>query len=112
MLAVTSMLPSLPDVLLPRTVKGQSVDTATGCHFVLPCFPQLKLRICHEVCFSAIKINTMVIRGYGVHTELCYNSGFGWMSRFTRAGFVFFKVDLLRQLIMFFLPELLISEEV
>lgn len=96
------MLPSFPDVLLPRTVKGQSVDTATGCHFILPCFPQLKPSICHKVCFSAVKINTTVIRGCGVHTELCYNSGFGWMNRFARAGFVFFKVGLLRQLLMFF----------
>lgn len=99
---VTSLLPSFPDVLLPRTVKGQSVDTATGCHFVLPCFPQLKPRICHKVCFSAIKINTTVIRGCRVHTELRYNSGFVWMSRFARSDFVFFKVGSLRQFITFF----------
>ena len=100
--AVTSVLPSFPDVPFPRTVEGQSVDTAPGCHFVLLCFPQLKRSVLHKVCFPAVKINTTVTRGCRVHAELCYNSGFGLMSRFVLPGFVLVKVDLLRQLITFF----------
>lgn len=37
-----------------------------------------------------------------MHTELCYNSGFGWVSRFAHANLVFVKVGLRRQLITFF----------
>lgn len=47
--AVTSMLPSFPDMPFLRTVKGQSVDTATGCLLVLLCFPQLKRSVSPKV---------------------------------------------------------------
>lgn len=100
--AVTSVLPSFPDMPFPRAVEGQSVDTATGCHFVLLCFPQLKQSVSHKVCFPAVKINTRITRGCRVHAELCCNSGFGLLSRFVLPGFVFIKVDLPRQLITFF----------
>lgn len=49
MSAVTSMLPSFPDMPFLRTVKGQSVDTATGCNFVLLRFPQLKRSVSCKV---------------------------------------------------------------
>lgn len=37
-----------------------------------------------------------------MHTELCYSSGFDLISMFVLPGFVFIKVDLLRQLITVF----------
>lgn len=99
---VTAALPSFSAVPFPRTVEGQLVDTARGCHFVILCFPQLKPSVSHKVCFPAIKINTTVTRGCRVHAELCYNSGFRLVSRFVLPGFVFIKVHLLRQLVTFF----------
>jgi len=101
--AVASVLPSFPAVPFPRPVEGQSVDTATGCHFVVLCFPQLKQRsVSRKVCFPAIKINTTITRGCRAHAELCHNSGFGLLSGFVLPGSAFVQVDLLRQLITFF----------
>lgn len=79
-------LPSCPDVPFPRTVEGLSVDTATGCHFVLLRFLQPKRSVSRKVCFPAVKINTVTSRGCGVRGELCYSSGFGWRSRFVLPG--------------------------
>lgn len=73
------------------------VDAATGCHFVLLCFVQLKRGILHKVCIPVIKITTMITGGCSVHAELCYNSGFGLISRCVLPCFAF-RVDLLRQL--------------
>lgn len=73
------------------------MDAATGCHFVLLCFVQLKRGILHKVCIPVIKITTMITGGCSVHAELCYNSGFGLISRCVLPCFAF-RVDLLRQL--------------
>lgn len=44
------MMPAVTS-MLPRMVEGQLVDTATDCHFVLLCFPQLKWSVECKVCF-------------------------------------------------------------
>lgn len=53
--AVVPVLPSSPDMPFPRTAEGPSADAATGCHFVLLCFAQLRRSISHKVCFPAVK---------------------------------------------------------
>lgn len=68
--AVVPVLPSSPGMPFPRTAEGPSADAATGCHFILLCFAQLKRSISHKVCFPAIKINTTVTRGCRVHAKL------------------------------------------